>query len=174
MEGRTLDSKSTGRRRVLRSLVVVALFSAVSTAAGAKELVRERRPFDVGIELLGKGALYSFNFQYTIHRHIGLEAGLGLLADGSAHGGGSVGIFPLGAKFYLMPTNGSFYLTAGATIVTSGTDSGPFEDTSTYGFAGPGFEYRWGGGFTIRGTAYALFSGDGFFVWPGLTLAYAF
>jgi hypothetical protein len=58
--------------------------------------------------------------------------------------------------------------------VTAGTDTGPFDDSATYGYAGLGFEFRAESGFLFRGAAYGLFSGGGFWIWPGLTIGYAF
>ena len=153
---------------------VCATLSLTTQPVSAQEITRERLKHDVGIELLGKAALYCFNYQYTVNRQIGLEAGLGAFGGGTGEGNATVLFFPLGAKFYLIPKDGSLYLTAGATLVSAGTDSGPFDDTGGYGYGGLGFEFRSETGFTFRGTAYALFSGEGFFIWPGLTLAYAF
>jgi hypothetical protein len=43
-----------------------------------------------------------------------------------------------------------------------------------YSQFGLGFEFRSSGGFLFRGTAYGLISGGGYFIWPGLTVGYAF
>jgi hypothetical protein len=37
-----------------------------------------------------------------------------------------------------------------------------------------GFEFRSPGGFLFRGTAYSLIAGGGWFIWPGLSVGYAF
>ena len=91
----------------------------------------------------------------------GFAAGTALLAKSS---------LLAAVPFALLPLLG---IPAGP-IVSATTNRGPFSDTGTYGYAGPGFEFRAESGFTFRGTAYGLFSGNGFFIWPGLTLAYAF
>jgi hypothetical protein len=154
--------------------VVCATLCLATQCISAQEITRERLRSDVGIELLGKAVLYCFNYQYTVNKQIGLEAGFGALGGGTKEDNVTVAFFPVGAKFYLIPKDGSLYLTAGGTIVTAGIDSGPFDNSTSYGFAGMGFEFRAETGFTFRGTAYTLFSGDGFYIWPGLTLAYAF
>lgn len=161
--------------RIAAAIAIACLaLSLASPRLSAQQITRERLKNDVGIELLGKGLLYSFNFQRTINRQIGLEAGLGAFGGGTGEDNATVLFVPFGAKFYLIPKDGSLFLTGGVTIVSAGTDAGPFEDTGTLGYGGIGFEFRAETGFTFRGTAYGLFSGDGFFIWPGLTLAYAF
>ncbi len=155
----------------------IAVFVAICVApphAGAQELIRERLKSDVGIELLGKAVIYNFYYQYVVNKMLGLEAGFGALGGGTDEDNATVALFPLGVRIYLIPKNGSLFLTGGVTIVTAGTDSGPFEDSTTFGFAGPGFEFRADSGFIFRGTAYGLFNSEGFYIWPGLTLGYAF
>lgn len=165
------------RKRLLVACLLAVVGGTVCLASprvSAQQLTRERLKSDVGIELLGKAALYCFNYQYTVNRVVGLEAGIGALGGGTGEDNATVAFVPIGAKLYLIPKDGSLYLTGGFTIVSLGTNSGPFEDTGTYGYAGLGFEFRAETGFTFRGAAYGLFSGDGFFIWPGLTLAYSF
>jgi len=154
--------------------VVGVTLCLASPRVSAQQLTRERLKSDVGIELLGKAAVYSFNYQYTVNKMVGLEAGLGAIGGGTGESNTTITFVPVGAKLYLIPKNGSLYLAGGVTIVSATTNRGPFSDTGTYGYAGPGFEFRAESGFTFRGTAYGLFSGNGFFIWPGLTLAYAF
>jgi hypothetical protein len=159
---------------MLALAVLCAMLGLVSPRISAQELTRERLKSDVGIELLGKAAIYCFNYQYTPVKQIGLEVGFGALGGGSGSDVATLTFVPIGAKLYLIPKDGSLYLTGGFTIASAGTDSGPFENTGTYGYAGLGFEFRATTGFIFRGAAYGLFSGDGFFIWPGLTLAYCF
>lgn len=144
------------------------MFSVVSihtTRAQTRETLRN----DIGIELLGKGALYSFSYQRMITPSLGLQGGLAALgATGS-----TVVLVPLGAKLYFLPKNGSPYVTGGIVILTGTIDSGPIE-SATYGFAGLGFEFRSKGGFLLRGTAYGLFYEGEYVIWPGLHVGYAF
>lgn len=164
-------------KRLLAAGLVFAVCAAACLApssANAQQLFRERLRSDVGIELLGKAAVYSFYYQYMATKMLGLEAGFGALGGGSSDDNATIAFFPIGAKLYLIPKDGSLYLNGGITIVTAGTDSGPFDDSTSWGFAGLGFEFRSEGGFLFRGAAYGLFAGDGFFIWPGLTLGYAF
>jgi len=163
-----------------RLLIVVSLAVICVTLCfacqpvSAQGITRERLKNDVGIELLGKAVIYCFNYQYTVNKLLGLEAGLGALGGGTGDDNATVAFIPVGAKLYLIPKDGSLYLCGGGTLLTAGTDSGPFDDAGGYGYLGIGFEFRAATGFTFRGTAYGLLAGEGFFIWPGLTLAYAF
>lgn len=155
----------------------ILLAAAVSpSAAQAPMLARTTMKNDVGIELLGKAVIYSFNYQRMVSRSVGLEVGLGALGGGGSGSGGSIVFVPVGAKFYLIPKDGSIYLTAGGVFITGTVTDGPFSDgaSDVYGFAGLGFEFRSPGGFTFRGTAYSLIAEGGWFIWPGLSLGYAF
>lgn len=62
-------------------------------------------------------------------------------------------LVPLSAKLYLIPEDGTIYVTGGPVLVTAAVDAGPFGDAAT--------EYS------------VLGSGE-HFIWPGLTLGYAF
>lgn len=156
------------------SLLVFAVTSA--PAQGAAPLVRNTMKNDVSIELLGKAVIYSFNYQRMVSQAVGLEVGVGALGGGGSGSGGSIVFVPIGAKFYLIPKDGSLYLTAGGVFITGTVTDGPFSGgaSDVYGFAGLGFEFRSAGGFTFRGTAYSLIADGGWFIWPGLSLGYAF
>ena len=163
--------------RILRMLACAAALACVATApAAAQSLVREKLPNDIGFELLGKALAYSFYYQRTVTPYIGLEGGFGALGGGSDGDHTTVLFVPLGARLYAIPKNGTFFVSGGAVFLNASTDSGPFDDSvsNTFGYVGPGFEFRAESGFLFRGTAYALVHGDGFFIWPGLTLGYSF
>lgn len=165
-----------------RLLTACSLFVACTTLclvaapAASQELVRERLKSDVGIELLGKAILYSFYYQYTPVKQIGLEVGLGALGGGTGDENTTLIFVPVGAKFYIIPKDGSLYLAGGGVFLNASTDSGPFDESgsTSYGYLGLGFEFRSETGFLFRGSAYGLIAGGGFFIWPGLTVGYAF
>ena len=157
--------------------LVTLLFGvgAAAQAQGPRLLTRATMKNDVGIELLGKAVIYSFNYQRMVSPSLGLEIGLGALGGTSSGSGGGILFVPAGVKFYLIPKDGTLYLTAGGVLAKGVTDEGPFEGgTDAYAFAGLGFEFRSPGGFLFRGTAYSLIADGGWFIWPGLTVGYAF
>ena len=136
---------------------------------------RKDVPNEVNLELGGKCLLYSFSYQRMLAEPLGLEAGISMLGTGSSGNVSTIVFFTGGGKFYIIQGNASPYVGGGIVAVTASTESGPFNSaTGTYGYAGPGFEYRWEGGFLVRGSVYALFGEGGFFIWPGLSVGIAF
>ncbi|MFO7916234.1 MAG: hypothetical protein R6U43_11175 [Candidatus Krumholzibacteriales bacterium] len=154
------------------ALILIAVFST----AEAADTNRTDFPNDFGIELGGKSIAYSFTYQRMVASRLGLEAGIAALGGGSSDDNTTVIFFPLGARAYLLNKNGSPFLTGGIVIISASVDSGPFDDSASdvYSYAGLGFEFRAEGGFIFRGTAYTLITEDGFFIWPGLHVGYAF
>ncbi len=142
------------------------LFSVFSKNSAQAQGRAERRN-DVGLELAGKAASYSFSYQRMVTPSVGLQAGL------AAWNNPAVVFIPLGGKFYFVPKDASPFLTGGVVVATGSFDPGPIE-TDTFGYVGFGFEYRSTGGFLFRGTAYGLIAGGEFFIWPGLHIGYAF
>ncbi len=161
-------------RPALCSLLLVAFVLAAAPGTPAEELNRELLPNDVGIELLGKALLYSFTYQYTASSTFAVDLGFGALGGGAGGDSETILFFPVGAKLYLIPKDGSIYLGGGMVLVTGTTDSGPFDESTSYGYVGPGFEFRSDSGLLFRGSAYGLINDGGFFIWPGLTVGYAF
>ncbi len=147
--------------------ITLMLFSVFSKNSAQAQGRAERRN-DVGLELAGKGALYSFSYQRMVTPSVGLQAGL------AAWNNPAVVFIPLGGKFYFVPKNASPFLTGGVVVVTGQFDSGPIDTDIAFGYAGFGFEYRSTAGFLFRGTAYGLFFDGEFVIWPGLHIGYAF
>jgi hypothetical protein len=137
---------------------------------------RARVPNDVSLELGGKCLLYSLSYQRMVTEPIGLEVGVSMLGGGSSEGSSSILFFSGCGRFYFIQKDASPYISAGFVGLTASSTSGPFSDSgsSSYGFVGPGFEYRAEGGFLVRGSVYALIAHGGFFVWPGVTIGIAF
>lgn len=164
------------RLTAIGAAILLCVAASQSQAQGApKPLVRATMRNDVGIELLGKAVVYSFSYQRMVGNSLGLEVAVGALGGGGSSTSSTLLFVPVSAKFYLIPKDGTLYLTGGAVLVSASTTSGPFDNaTDFYGDAGLGFEFRSTGGFLFRGTAYVLFANGGYFIWPGLSLGYAF
>ena len=164
------------RLAVIALVMLLCAAGSESQAQAAPGLARMRMRNDVGIELLGKAAVYSFSYQRIVSSSMGLEVGLGALGGGGSGDNALLVFIPVSAKLYLIPKDGSLYLTGGAVFVTAAADQGPFSDSAAdfYGHLGLGFEFRSTTGFLFRGTAYGLFGGGSWFVWPGLSIGYAF
>ena len=128
-------------------------------------------PNDMSIELLGRCLIYSFSYQRLVTQNLGIELGASLLGGSD----GSIEFLSAGGRLYALRSNASPCISGGIVVVTTSTGSGPFssDNSASYGYVGPGFEYRSSGGFVFRGSVYFLVR-DGFFVWPGLQFGIAF
>jgi hypothetical protein len=164
------------RLTVLGVAILVCVAATQAPGQGtAPANTRSRLKSDVGIELLGRAVVYSFNYQRMVSPSFGLDLGLGALGGGGSGSDGLLVLIPFGARVYLIPKDGSLFLTGGGVIVSAAFDEGPFDSAAdAYGYVGLGFEFRSTGGFLFRGTAYGLIGGGGWFIWPGLTVGYAF
>ena len=162
-------------KRFIVSLVVF-IFLAIFLQGEALAQSRLEFPNDFGIEIGGKSLVYSFTYQRMLNHHFALEGGISALGGSGSDGNTSVIFFPVGAKAYLLPKNGSPFITGGIVFINASVDSGPFDESASnsYTYAGLGFEFRAEGGFIFRGTAYALINDGNFFIWPGLHVGYAF
>ncbi len=149
------------------TLIGILLFVSQGTAQESKKTL----PNDISLELLGRCLVYSFSYQRTVTPNFGIELGASLLGGSGA----SVTFFSVGARVYALRSNASPCLSGGVVLVSGSTDSGPFSSSASgsYGYIGPGFEFRSDGGFLFRGSVYFLVH-DGFFVWPGLQIGIAF
>ncbi len=152
--------------------LAVILFLPSTVLAGARTTL----PNAVDLELAGKCLLYSFSYQRMIVEPFGVEGGISLLGSGGGGSSATVFFYTVGVKAYLLQKDASPFLAAGFVGLSTSTDSGPFSDSesSSYGYLGPGFEYRSEGGFLARASVYGLIAGGGFFVWPGVTVGIAF
>lgn len=137
---------------------------------------RNDSPNEVNLELAGKCLLYSFSYQRMVAEPFGIDLGISMLGGGSSGASSSLVFFTGGAKVYFIQKNASPYVGGGIVAVSTSTNYGPFGDSSSgsYGYVGPGFEFRSDGGFLFRGSVYALIAGGGFFIWPGLSFGIAF
>ncbi|RME56869.1 MAG: hypothetical protein D6790_14120 [Caldilineae bacterium] len=152
---------------VMRTVVAVSLI--VLTAGVSPAQTRSTLRNDFGIELLGKGVIYSFSYQRMVLPSIGLQASL----MGLGGNDGGILILPVGGNLYVSPKDASPFLSLGAGYIT-GSDGEDFLDSTTYAYIGPGFEYRAANGLLFRATGYLLIGEGGLLTWPGLHVGYAF
>lgn len=148
--------------------ILVILIPASSTLPQSKKEL----PNDFNIELLGRCLIYSFSYQRLVTENIGLEAGFSIFGGSDE----SIVFFTAGARGYILKGNASPYVGGGIVVVSAPTNSGPFssDNSASYGYIAPGFEYRSSGGFMFRGSIYFLIREGAFFTWPGLQLGIAF
>jgi hypothetical protein len=154
------------------ALTVPAFFGGTAIAQSRVDL-----PNDCGIELLGRSILYSFTYQRQLNQTFAVEGGISAFGGGGDDENTMILFFPVGGRVYFIPKNGSPFIAGGINFVNASFDNGPFgddNDSTTFGYAGLGMEYRSPSGFLFRGTAYGLIADGGFFIWPGLYVGYAF
>jgi hypothetical protein len=177
----------------LRQFSVAILFSIVlSSAAFAEDIENGSDNYSMpdrsnalSAELLGRGGLYSFDYDRMISNSIAIGAGVSYWGVTDFVGDSiSLAIIPVYANFYLNPGPNRFYLTAGMDlVVASATDSDGFGDgfggsatgTGVMAVAGAGYEYRSPtSGFLFRVAPYLFVGAGGVAVFGGISLGYAF
>jgi len=137
-------------------------------------------PNAISIELLGRGGLYSIDFDHMISNTVALGIGFSswsfTFIDTE-----SVLIIPIYANFYSSPDTSRFFLTAGIDFIhASVTDSSGFGDGLSFtgsgvgAMLGGGYEFRGTGGFLFRAAPYLALGSGGAAVTGGLSFGYAF
>lgn len=169
---------------VIFNLLALALVSGSAFAQEKKVSTEEARPESrrgamdldpedarsrrnaLALEILGRGGLYSLNYDYSITPDLAVGAGAAIYSSGSA----SVKIFPIFANYYFGGPNHRFMVTGGPTIVTASAsvDTSTINGSGLAGTVGAGYEYRGDAGFLFRAAPYVnLGAMSG--VWFGLS-----
>jgi hypothetical protein len=166
---------------MLRSWLAIASFFAFVTPALAD--IEMERPNTVSLELLGRGLLYSLDYDRQITKEIAVGGGLsawsvGATTDnGTTYAAASVVIVPLYLDYYLYSRNGNrWYVTGGVDFVSARFDGGgwKFSNSGLALTGGGGYEYRADNGFLFRGALYLLVGGGDVHIWPGLSAGFTF
>lgn len=113
------------------------------------------RKHALALELLGRGGLYSFNYDYSVVEDLAIGLGAAFYSAGSS----SASVFPLYASQYFGGANHRFMVTGGPTLVLAqaNADSTTLNGKGIAGTVGAGYEYRADGGFLFRATPYYNF-----------------
>lgn len=203
--------KISGFRSVLSLAVVVcAASSSLALAApdttsvqaqaqaqasyGEREHTSMTRPNALSGEVLGRGGLYSVNYDRSFTEMF--AAGAGISTWGYTSGLGtsrSILIVPVYGNFYFQPGPKRGFLTAGADIAvassrqssylygsstsTSSSDNDSTFKTTNSGVAaivGGGYEFRGESGFLFRATGYLLIASGGVLPWAGASFGGTF
>ena len=128
------------------------------------------------LELLGRGGLYSFNYDHLVLPNLALGAGAATYSLSAGAANANVWLVPLYANYYFNEnSHHRFFASGGADlIVVSGKVSSDarFTGSGLAGVVGGGYEYRGENGFLFRATPYA-FLGKASGFWLGFSLGYA-
>ncbi len=159
--------------------ILGALGILLSPLVQAGELTRVTNPSVVGVEVLGKGLVYSVFFDRAMGDST--AAGLGFGTAGTQEGNTAF-LFPAYFTYYFEKEEGSVFATAGLTLVlNAGTVGGNYAKLGSFVLpsslmlptVGVGFEDRGDAGFLFRATAYSMYGGNLSF-WAGFSFGYAF
>ncbi len=157
--------------------VLVILSTTMATSSLAGEQTRLSNPNAFGVELLGRGLVYSVFYDRVMSDVTAAGFGIGSVSTSQ---GNSTFVIPAYFNYYLAKNESSVFLTGGASIITNTAQVGG--DTTTVGSlkfpstfvvpqAGVGFEDRSDAGFLFRVTGYAML-GSSVTFWAGFSFGY--
>ncbi|MCC7440229.1 MAG: hypothetical protein IT285_01265 [Bdellovibrionales bacterium] len=164
---------------------IAALAAALClwAAPASAEHTRVTNPNTLGVEGLGKAALYSVFFDRVLNDDLAAGVGFGTVTLSYGSTDISSTIIPMYVNYYFTQDGGSLFLTAGADIVMMDGEASGDAESSLGGFsfsesgvmpvAGLGYESRGDSGFLFRVTGYALFSTK-VYPWIGFSFGYSF
>ncbi|MCO5142048.1 MAG: hypothetical protein M9962_03040 [Oligoflexia bacterium] len=133
------------------------------------------RRHNLSTELLGRGGLYSFNYDYLLKDELALGLGISNYSISVADKKVSTYIIPVYANYYFLEGNHRVFATAGTNIIFASGNLNQDSQISGSGLAGVvggGYEYRSDDGFLFRASPYAFF-GKASGVWLGLSFGYS-
>lgn len=171
--------RTTAVLQLMMLVVALPLFSTRLQAQSSPSVPRNL----LGVELLGRGGLYSFNYERQLTSRIGAGAGVSVL---SLSGAGlfspsrsvTTVILPTYVSWTPVGRTHSPYLSGGFTLLTSRTREfflGNTESTvGAFGTLTAGYQYRSERGIVIRPFVSNIFVDEGNFWWPGITLGVSF
>lgn len=168
---------------LMASVLVLSMAPSLAMA----EHTRVTNPSAVSVEVLGRGLAYSVDYDQVLNDQLAAGFGLGSFATqfrtaDNLDANTTILAIPVYANYYFMKEQGSPFVTAGATILTTTNGVGALQSTlggiklssspviPTFGV---GYENRGDGGFLFRATAYGLIAST-FAVWAGFDFGYAF
>ena len=153
--------------RMVPGVVLLAILLKVDGVA-------QDQPNLVGVELLGRGLIYSVNYERNLTERTGVGIGAAYWNIDKAH----ITIVPLHASWNPIGNRHSLYLAAGATLINGREKSSLFDTAESgllaAGTSSVGYQFRSAGGFVIRPALNILLSRHGNLVWPGVTIGHRF
>jgi hypothetical protein len=171
-----------------KSIAALALCFGISlmafaTTASADD-ARPLNPNSVNVEILGKGFLYTVNYDRALTEDIFAGIGFGTVGLNNPDGSSAnvtADMFPVYLGYYFIREHGTPFLEVGASAITSNnvknlvTNLGgmTFSSSQLLPFAGLGYEERTDYNFLFRVTGYAM-CGQNVKPWFGATFGYAF
>lgn len=152
-------------------------------ADGTSDTVTSSNPFNpstISVELLGRGGVYSFDYDKMVSDSVALGVGLSYFSVSLFETNVSAVIIPVYVNYYFSTTPSRGFLTGGADIVVasasdrSGIGLGSFTGTGAAGVVGGGYEYRGTSGFLFRAAPYLIVGTGGIAITAGFSFGVAF
>jgi len=166
----------------MRPVLFILFFCSSAMAADS---TRTLKPDAASFEAMGRGLLWSVNYDRTLIDSMAVGLGFGTVGTKTATGGdgGTMAyLLPLYYNYYFMLTQGSIYATAGVDfVINSGSVKNLGAATGNVDFPsypvmpvfGAGYENRSASGFMFRFALYGIW-GDGLDPWGGFSFGYCF
>lgn len=147
--------------------VAVGVMALLLSVPAAEAQTVADRPNLAGFEFLGRGLIYSTNYERHVRR-VGFGAGIASWRIDSK----TIAIIPLYVSFRPIGDTHSLYLSGGATV---GSDISTLFSAprAVFGTASVGYEHFSKSGLVIRPTFNLMFGGE-VLPWPGLMIGYRF
>lgn len=143
-------------------------------AQPTSEVSTDYRRNALSLELLGRGLLYSFDYDYLIHDDVALGIGASTYSFSSGTSSANVTFIPLYANYYFTPGEHRWFASGGVNLIhASGTldQSEKISGSGAAGIIGGGYEFRGESGFLFRASPY-VFVGKASGVWLGISIGY--
>lgn len=168
-----------------RTAVVFLFFICISGTESFAANMRVTNPSALSVEVLGRGFLYSVNYDQVMSEDFAAGFGIGRVPLNNTDGkdsGSSVTVLPGYFNYYFMKEQGSLYASGGLTIITdTNTAKGKVSSAGSVQFTssiivpnvGLGYENRAESGFMFRIAGY-LMSAHKIYPWVGVTFGYTF
>ena len=171
-------------RQTRLRLVVALLVLGKCSGSGLWAQTNATPPRNMlGVELLGRGLLYSFNYERLLTRSVGVGGGVaawsisdsGLFSPAQKS---TTVVIPAYISWTPAGRTHSPYLAGGITVAPSKVRQihlgNTFYNVNAFGTLTAGYQFRSRGGFVVRPTLNGLvFDGEPF-LWPGILLGFAF
>ncbi len=135
----------------------------------------ELRRNAMSLELLGRGLLYSFNYDYLLKDNLAVGAGISNYSFSSGASSASAWIIPVYANYYLTGGKHRWFGSAGANLIFANSkgfsDDSRVSGSGVAGVIGGGYEFRAASGFLFRAAPY-VFVGKSSGAWLGVSFGY--
>lgn len=165
--------------------LLVSVFICFAAGSAWAENERVTRPTSLGLELFGRGLLYTVQIDEVLSEELAAGIGFGTVGLQRPDGtdlNGSARLLPMYVNYYFMPEQGSVFATAGASLILNAGDAKgnessiggvKFSSAGVLPSIGIGYENRSPVGVLLRITGYGLI-GKSFYPWFGFALGFAF